>query len=184
MFENSSSASISNMYEGSFNRDTAQNLLGSNYETESEPAKESLKNAILDKNIEAVGLCFLNSADANWQFGQYLITPLHLAAVGNAPDIVQTLLKQGSDVNMTDSRGLTPLHVAASNGFAEVVQELLNARAQVNAQDFVKENGFGQETPLHRAAAGGHQRVMYSLLSSGAKVKIKPIEQLLPTKFY
>lgn len=133
---------------------------------------ERLKNAILAKNKEAVLYCLHNGANPNCRLGNNKDTPLHLATAEGVPEIVQLLLKMGAKAYTVDSQGVTPLHNAANKGCADSVQLLIEAGALVNVQDFIKENGTGNETPLHRAIAGGNFKVVSQLLCSGAHVNI------------
>ena len=67
----------------------------------------------------------------------------------NLLDIVEFLLKHGTDVNARDNRSTTSsLHLAAEYGVQTIVKMLLNHHADVNSQD---SNG---ETPLHRLLGG------------------------------
>lgn len=77
---------------------------------------------------------------------------------------VEELLKNGADVNETDSLNRTPLHVAAGAGQIKIVQELLECGANVNTAD-----AFGK-TPLHVAAEAGHVEAVRELLEYGANV--------------
>ncbi|KAJ3117933.1 hypothetical protein HDU96_004837 [Phlyctochytrium bullatum] len=59
--------------------------------------------------------------------------------------IAEYLIKNGSNVNERDARGMTPLHYAASNGLTNVVEILLESGAEVDPLD---KDGF---TPLRYA---------------------------------
>lgn len=52
-------------------------------------------------------------------------TPLHLAALGNHPEIVRKLICSGAIVDAVDVNGRTPLHVACIMGHVNVVKKLL-----------------------------------------------------------
>ncbi len=110
----------------------------------------------------------LEMRDSNQQ------TVLHKALYGSSPEIVEILIKSGSNVNAKTSIGMTPLHLA--NWFCRLNDEeelldkevksrlLTDAGADVNIQD---KRG---ESPLHSAAAGCSVNTTTSLLDAGASV--------------
>jgi len=61
-------------------------------------------------------------------------TPLHSAAQRGHKEIVELLLANGADVNVTNRWGQTPLHYAVVFRHEEVVKALLNAGADPNAK--------------------------------------------------
>ena len=72
--------------------------------------------------------------------------PLHFAAQSNDVETVESLLKQGTDINVKDYDRLTPLHIAAWANAVETTEVLLKYDADVNA----KQNSGRR--PLHFAA--------------------------------
>lgn len=89
-------------------------------------------------------------------------TPLVLAAREGRADVVQTLLRLGSSVDLPDSAGRHPLAAAASAGHERSVEILLDAGAKVDA---ITSDGY---TAFLLAALAGHQQVVERLLSAGA----------------
>lgn len=79
-------------------------------------------------------------------------------------DIVELLLTNGADVDLTNERGETPLHRAVNTGNTGIVEMLLEAGAQVNAKTNTK------ITPLHVAAYKGIRGIVEMLLEAGAEV--------------
>ena len=74
-------------------------------------------------------------------------TALHFAAAHyEDPEIVQTLIDRGVDIEAVDVGGRTPLYWAAALNTPQVVALLLDLGANINARD---NQGW---TPLHRAA--------------------------------
>ena len=79
-------------------------------------------------------------------------TPLHLAAVGDDPALVATLLNAGANPLATSADGQTPLHSAAYHGSRSVVSALLAGGAGA---------GF---TTLHAAALTGDRAALATAL--------------------
>ncbi len=75
--------------------------------------------------------------------------------------VVQSLIEQGEDVNLTLQR--TPLHVAADQGDMEIVDLLL-----VNGADVDTPNHSGQ-VPLFLAIRKGHLEIAWQLINAGAE---------------
>lgn len=80
-------------------------------------------------------------------------TPLFFAVVSGPnghPEIVNLLIKNGSQVNLTDNKGRTALHYAAELGQDDTLDLLLAAGADPNVAE--KETG---RTALHLAIENG-----------------------------
>jgi ankyrin repeat protein len=84
------------------------------------------------------------------------------AAKSGDPVAVRTLLKQGVDVNATESDGSTALHWAARKNNLEIIGLLIGAGAKVNAATRYN------ITPLALAAANGNAAIINRLLENGA----------------
>ena len=91
---------------------------------------------------------------------------LHLAAIRGRTKIVEKLLEQGLDPNISQKRGLrkkvetgiTPLHLAASMPFS-VFDNCHMARVLVNAGADINSSKPGGPTPLHFATYYGADTV-------------------------
>jgi ankyrin repeat protein len=101
---------------------------------------------------------------------------LHIAAdwpghVRNGPDVVQTLVAAGCDVNARGSGRITetPLHWAASSDDVEVLDALLDAGADIDAGGAVIARG----TPLEDAVAFGQWNAARRLVERGAAVTFR-----------
>ncbi|HVC19991.1 MAG TPA: ankyrin repeat domain-containing protein [Vicinamibacterales bacterium] len=92
--------------------------------------------------------------------------PVATAAMRGDLAEVQTLLKQGADVNAPQNDGMTALHWAALNGNVAMARMLLYAGADVDAATRI-----GGYTPLDIAAKDGHAALVEALLKGGANAK-------------
>ncbi|XP_046389103.1 serine/threonine-protein phosphatase 6 regulatory ankyrin repeat subunit B-like [Ischnura elegans] len=79
-------------------------------------------------------------------------------------NIVDLLLRNGTDVNVQSNSDYLPIHFAAYYGDVEVLETLLEYGADANSR------GASGVTPLHLAAIKGHLKVIETLLKFGAFV--------------
>jgi ankyrin repeat protein len=91
-------------------------------------------------------------------------TRLADAAMEGDKTVVNSLLKQGVDVNVPQGDGTTALHWAAYRGDLDMTQALLKAGASVKSATRI-----GAMTPLFMAARNGSAPVIGALLQAGAK---------------
>lgn len=96
------------------------------------------------------------------------------AAARNDMKAVEALLREETNPNAGDVRGVRPLSHAARNGAVEMARMLLEAGADPDAKS---EDGF---TPLTLAALNGHARIAALLLESGARVDLRSSNGLTP----
>lgn len=61
------------------------------------------------------------------------ITPVHFAALANAPDTLGLLLERQAEVNLRDAGGNTPLHYAIQGASLPIAEKLLEAGADPQA---------------------------------------------------
>ena len=92
-----------------------------------------------------------------------LDSPVADAAMNGNINVVQDLLKEGADVNLSQGDGMTALHWASEAGDTEMVGMLLYAGA--NVQGVTR---LGDYTPLHLASKSGKEGVVAQLLEAGA----------------
>lgn len=90
-------------------------------------------------------------------------TPLHYAVLMNNGLIVQTLIENGADCNITNNAGKTPLMLALENNKEEAVLALLGNKEKAN---------FNVEDILQIADSKGMFQVVDSLLQNESKEKI------------
>lgn len=66
---------------------------------------------------------------------EYNKTPLHLAAIIGAPEVVKSLIENGAKINERDNMGRTPLHYAALRGNIDIFNSLIAAGANHTIKD-------------------------------------------------
>ncbi|GBO26857.1 Ankyrin repeat and death domain-containing protein 1A [Araneus ventricosus] len=93
-------------------------------------------------------------------------TALHIAASLGYCDIVETLLKFGACLGVTEKHGNTPLHLAVLGNHPEMVALLMEKGIAVNTLN------ARQQTALHLAAELGYSEVAEVLLSYGADLSV------------
>ena len=91
------------------------------------------------------------------------MTPLHFAAMNDAPDMAGLLLANGADVNASGQQLRTSLHWAALLGRRAAVEWLVANGAATNAAD----EDF--KTPRDLALEGGHAEIAELLQQGGAR---------------
>ncbi len=101
-------------------------------------------------------------------------TPLHAAAMANAPRLIAALAAAGADVEARDRDGYTALHVAAVENAPAAIAALAAAGADVAARDG---DGF---TPLLRAATLTSSAAIVALLEAGADPNVRDEFGLTP----
>jgi hypothetical protein len=92
------------------------------------------------------------------------VTPLHLAAATDQPDIAALLVARGADVNATNNLAFTPLHWAASRDGVATMRLLVEAGADINAK------ARNNITPLHWAATKNASAAVTFLIQAGADI--------------
>ena len=111
-----------------------------------------------------------------------ITTPLHTTAIFGRQDITNFLLKNGENVNASDSFGNTPLHYAVQYHDFELVKILFENGANVNAKD------NGMLTPLfhdlYRVVNGNNDFFIENdfdmtklLIDNGALLNTKDVDE-------
>ena len=129
-----------------------------------------LLQAISKNKIEVVRVllrhgasCTVKDSDQN--------TPLHFAAAGKYPEILQELVESGVtdnyNIDVYNIQKRTPLHTACEKRRERCVEILLRAGADVNVQDSMG------KTPLHFACEGLKSSTVQLLLNAGADPMIE-----------
>ncbi|MGH1287527.1 ankyrin repeat domain-containing protein [Bacillus toyonensis] len=89
-------------------------------------------------------------------------TALLAATEKNETNTVISLLKQGANINATDSQGRTPLMIATYKNDIKIAKALIDAGADVNIQDNMKNN------PFLYAGAEGYLDILKLTIDAGA----------------
>ena len=122
-------------------------------------------------NLEIVKFLIAQGADVNQydkscyaRGGSY---PIFQATIYNHPDIVEFLIKNNANVNVSDGAENSPITSASSRGHTEIVRLLLDNGANPND---TMELGF---SALYFGASQGHFDIVKMLLKSGASIENK-----------
>lgn len=99
--------------------------------------------------------------------GKFGRGPMHWAAKLGSAKLLESLIKNGGDVNALDQDGTTPLMVAAMNDRVEAVQALINGGAGLNLKN------RGGRTAYMFAVGAGKQRSADALVGNGADAEAK-----------
>ena len=94
-------------------------------------------------------------------------TPLHIAAMANAPILIAALVAAGADVEARDRDGFTALHAAAFKNSVAAIAALLEAGAGL------EERNYDGRTPLQVANQGDSAAALVALLEAGADFDVR-----------
>ncbi len=101
------------------------------------------------------------------KLGKYQLSPLHLAAWHNQPEICQFLISQKISPAVRETfSGKTPLHIAAYFGHLEAAEVFTNFETKVAGR---KARDFLGCLPLHYAALGEKEKMLFFLMGRGHK---------------
>ncbi len=99
------------------------------------------------------------------KLGKYELSPLHLAAWHNKPEICQFLIYQKISPSVSEPfSGKTPLHIAAYHGHLETAEVFTNFGRKVVGR---KTGDFLGCLPLHYAALGEKEKMLFFLMGRG-----------------
>ncbi len=113
-------------------------------------------------------LLFITTNISFAQMPEYPKPKLIEAAMQGDMNLMQSLIKQGHDVNLKEEHSdSTPLIYASALGHLKVVQFLIKSGANVNQPD------VGGDTPLFFASQNGNTKIMDILIKAGANINHK-----------
>ncbi|XP_062618896.1 uncharacterized protein LOC134280501 [Saccostrea cucullata] len=92
-------------------------------------------------------------------------------------DIVELLIEQKAEVNLTDNKKFTPLYQSVEKGFISVVKVLIENGANVNENYERKKKNA---TPLHIATINGFTDIAELLIIHKAEVNLTDHEKVTP----
>ena len=104
-----------------------------------------------------------------------LITPLHVAAMGDHAGVVETLLRLGANPFSVSSRGETALHLAAEHGSSDVIPILVHAGLSPYDADCTGK----RSSPFHTAALYGALNVLKAFIKSNCFIPSSSEDSLL-----
>jgi ankyrin repeat protein len=103
--------------------------------TSQQHIRQQLFEAAIQGNEAQVKQLALQRADVNAVFGDYQITPLHMASNNGHQSVVDTLISHAANVNQGNRDGITPLYEACRYGHQLLAMQLIDHRADINVHN-------------------------------------------------
>jgi len=146
--------------------------MSSNVEVVDEDRNTALHKALMLGEINTVNRLLENQAYIS-SVNKYLQTPLHLAVLHSTPQIVESILANGADVNTKDKDGKSALYVASEWGKEDIARCIVNSRpgSPHSSANISDKDG---NCPLHASVAINHISLTKFLLSAaGASINAR-----------
>ena len=143
-----------------------------NWKREDEHGDTMLHNAILAERLDVVMyiLQMVNDEHELNIVNKYRQTPLHLAVLGNIPELVGLLVIKGASTTCRDKQGNSPLHLACLNGFLECVKALTMSTGESSKEnistELLKARNYEGLTCVHLSFINNKMEVLHHLLYS------------------
>lgn len=118
-------------------------------------------------NVKKIEYLLNAGANPNYQSATWLISPMHLAAGGNRPDILELLLKHKGNPNLAGRRGQTLLMVTVMQFRDKNVDLLLRYGADISQTD-----ELGETVAATAAGMGRFDQVVF-FLERGLKYDVR-----------
>ena len=141
--------------------------------------QNSLHDACLKGNIEAVKSSIAKREDVNAKDDNKL-TPLHVACFRGYKDIVELLIENQANVNVSTKESPaveSPLHLACLKNHHEIVKLLLEKGADIEGKD------KDEKTPLHYAIWANSELIVKLLLENGAYIDAQDKNKQTPLDY-
>ena len=117
--------------------------------------------------------CFklLRDAGANLEATSSIgLTPLHVAAANDRPELLSLLIQSGVNVNAAMRNGTTALHFAVEGSSAIFSRKIACCELLLKAGAAVNAKIHGWQTPLLIALASRYRRMLPLFLRAGAEI--------------
>lgn len=130
--------------------------------------RTSLVWATIRNHQEVVEILIKGGAKLDICYPKTLQSPLHFASGNGYTEIVNSLIRNGANINARDVTGRTPLFWATSRNKLNVVQVLIKEGADMNICA-----GSDMQSPIYLAVAKGFEDVANTLITNGADVNLR-----------
>jgi len=107
-----------------------------NSKTGTEEKESALHLAVRSKHVNITKILVVNGADVN-AISDAGVTPLMLASINGASEIVDYLLENNADITLKDSNGYSAISYAVTNGDISIIKKLLFSGAKINEEPLV-----------------------------------------------
>ena len=93
-------------------------------------------------------------------------------------EVLDMLVRNGANVNVTDDVGNTPLHIAVKCQQAMIVKSLIEYGANIDAQDFIQ-----KATPLMLAIMTRNSNIVSALFENGCNMLLEDSDSLTACEY-
>uniref|UniRef100_A0A6P7H3I6 Ankyrin-3-like n=1 Tax=Diabrotica virgifera virgifera TaxID=50390 RepID=A0A6P7H3I6_DIAVI len=98
-------------------------------------------------------------------------TALHYACQENLKDIIEILIRRGSNLDAKTYNGETPLHICVRKGYLEAAKRLIESGARSHL-----EGGVSGNSPVHLAAQYNQQEILEYLFKMGISANFQTVD--------
>jgi len=127
---------------------------------------DQLFNAITSQNISMVQALVSGGIDPNMDVALYNTTPLMHAVETSTVEMVENLIKYGSNVDVADSSGTTPLIYSIKTNKQDIASVLIKKSRNINMKD---QHG---RSAIHYAAKKGNENIFKQVVAAGGDLKL------------
>jgi len=144
---------------------TATLLLALSTNSSAYTKADELLNAIESKNVTQVDSLIRYGVDPNLNVKLYNTTPLMHAVDTSSIEVIETLIKHGSKVDVSDNSGTTPLIYSIKTNKQKIASLLIKKSRNINMKD------SEGSSALHYAAKRGNEVLFKQLVQNGGNLK-------------